>query len=207
MQNVPIDFDYLFILDFEAQCDNNTKLDCQEIIEFPVVVIDVKNQTINSKIFHSYVRPTIYPKLFPFCTELTGITQDQVDKGKELAQVLVDFEAFVINDFSDSKFTFVTCGDWDLKTCLKNEALYKNIELKTYFEQWINIKRVFADFIKSKHRSSMVEMLSYLDLPLVGRHHSGIDDAKNIAEIALKILKGGHDFSSKYLTKKRTFNK
>jgi inhibitor of KinA sporulation pathway (predicted exonuclease) len=207
MENLATDFDYLFILDFEAQCDDNSKLICQEIIEFPVVVIDVKKLSMNSKVFHTYVRPTVYPKLFPFCTELTGITQDQVDNGKDIAQVLTDFDIFIQTDFANSKFAIVTCGDWDLKTCLKNEAIYKNIELKTYFEQWINIKRVFADYIKSKHRSSMVDMLSYLDLPLVGRHHSGIDDAKNIAAIALKILEGGHKFSSKYLTKKRTTNK
>ena len=34
----------------------------------------------------------------------------------------------------------------------------------------------------------MAEMLDLLELPLDGRHHSGIDDAKNIAKIAKSLL-------------------
>ena len=43
----------------------------------------------------------------------------------------------------------------------------------------------------------MVEMLEFLELNLDGRHHSGIDDALNIAKIAIKLieLKNNIDFS------------
>ena len=34
----------------------------------------------------------------------------------------------------------------------------------------------------------MLEMLNWSDLDLVGRHHSGIDDARNIARIAISLL-------------------
>ena len=47
----------------------------QEIIEFPVVVIDVKKKKIKS-IFHTYVKPVIDPVLTQFCFDLTGITQE-----------------------------------------------------------------------------------------------------------------------------------
>jgi inhibitor of KinA sporulation pathway (predicted exonuclease) len=38
----------------------------------------------------------------------------------------------------------------------------------------------------------MVNMLNYLNIPLEGRHHSGIDDTRNIAKILLKIISDGH---------------
>ena len=76
-------FDYICVYDFECTCDNKKKLESQEIIEFPVVIIDVKNKKIKS-IFQTYVKPTIEPVLTPFCTELTGITQEQVDAGVSL---------------------------------------------------------------------------------------------------------------------------
>ena len=41
---------------------------------------------------------------------------------------------------------------------------------------------------KRKSHFDMKEMLDFLKLPLDGRHHSGIDDAKNIAKIAIKLL-------------------
>lgn len=47
-------FDYLVIIDFEATCVENSDPDTfvHEIIEFPGVLVDVKQKTIVSKIFH-----------------------------------------------------------------------------------------------------------------------------------------------------------
>jgi hypothetical protein len=40
-------FDYIVVYDFECQCEDKTKdLTFNEIIEFPVVVIDVKQRKI-----------------------------------------------------------------------------------------------------------------------------------------------------------------
>lgn len=51
------------VLDFEAQCENNVKFDVQEIIEFPIVVIDVKNNKLLDKEFHYYIKPSKHPEL------------------------------------------------------------------------------------------------------------------------------------------------
>ena len=85
--------DYILVLDFEAQCLEGKKLECQEIVEFPVVVIDVaKKEIVKDFQFHYYVKPTVVPEVTQFCTELTGITQSMVDKGKEIQEVLKLFD-------------------------------------------------------------------------------------------------------------------
>ena len=38
----------------------------------------------------------------------------------------------------------------------------------------------------------MIQMLSSLQLPMIGKHHSGIDDTTNIAQILVKIVNDGH---------------
>ena len=53
---------------------------CPEIIEFPVMVVDT-HQAKRLDQFHYYIRPTLNKELSQFCTELTGITQQQVDGG------------------------------------------------------------------------------------------------------------------------------
>lgn len=95
-----------------------------------------------------------------------------------------------------SNFIFVTCGDWDLRTMLPAE--YKNKDLGNppeYMKDYINIKVPFAKFIlrSNDHRRSggMAKMLKVLELELDGQHHSGIDDAKNIAKIAITLLEKG----------------
>jgi inhibitor of KinA sporulation pathway (predicted exonuclease) len=50
-------------------------LQANEIIEFPVVIIDVKAKAVKA-VFQTYVKPTLDPVLTPFCTNLTGIKQE-----------------------------------------------------------------------------------------------------------------------------------
>ena len=81
------ELDYLLVIDFECTCNEQQTIAVQEIIEFPILVIDVaKKQIINT--FHSFVKPTINPELNAFCTKLTGIEQKQVQKASTLDLVL-----------------------------------------------------------------------------------------------------------------------
>ncbi len=88
---------YLMVLDFEANCvkDGEKPLKVQEIIEFPVVLVNVKTKKVED-VFHHYVKPQVVPKLSDFCTELTGITQEKVDKeGIPLENCIKEFEEFL----------------------------------------------------------------------------------------------------------------
>lgn len=195
-------FDYLLILDFEAQCSETEKLKVQEIIEFPVIVYDLKERTMTNIFFHQYIKPKEFPILTVFCSELTGITQDIVDNGVFLEDALIKFEEFLNQNTLDPlKFVFVTCGDWDLQNCLRNEAKYKKIILKDYFKRWINVKKVFYDYQGFKEPLGMTTMLDKLGLKLEGRHHSGIDDARNITKIVDTLIKKGVLFDKKFVSK------
>ncbi|CAJ0953729.1 unnamed protein product, partial [Mesorhabditis belari] len=187
-------FDYFLILDFEATCQDGEKIKpCQEIIEFPVILLD--GQTFEEVArFHRYVQPTVCPKLTPFCTDLTGISQEMVDNQPEILEVLQEFDDwFNERNLSDKRFIFVTCGDWDLQTQLRHEGKYKKFEVPKYFSEWINIKESFK-----KHRGykgyGMMTLLKEMKLQHSGRHHSGIDDTINIAAITKALAKEGFVF-------------
>jgi ERI1 exoribonuclease 3 len=62
------------------------------------------------------------------------------------------------------------------------------------FRSWINIKvsyQAFRGRDKKARQSGMAEMLRELRLPLVGKHHCGLDDARNIASILIELLGNG----------------
>jgi ERI1 exoribonuclease 3 len=198
----PQTLDYLVVLDFEATCQEGRRIQPQEIIEFPCVLLDCRNLTVAGE-FHHYVRPVHHPKLTPFCTQLTGITQEMVDDGKPIANVFTELEAWLVarglleagTGKKLCKFLFVTCGDWDLKTALPinwSLAFEKKRRLPAYFDEWINLKVAFTALYPAKKGGSMEKMLSSLNLELLGRHHSGIDDARNIARVARKMLEDGY---------------
>lgn len=182
--------DYLCVLDFEAQCEDNVRLNPQEIIEFPTVILDVKNNKIVSE-FHTYVKPEQYPVLTDFCTQLTGITQDKVDNGVLLLDALKQHTQFLQDNGllkpDGPTMAFVTCGDWDLKTCLPKQLEFLKVDVPAHYKNWINIKFKFHDHYRVRPKG-MTDMLNHLGLDLIGRHHSGIDDTRNIASICMKMI-------------------
>ena len=181
-----VQLDYLLVLDFEANCSKTGKLACQEIIEFPVLAVNVRTKRVESR-FHTYVRPVVVPELTPFCTELTGIQQEMVSGAPNLAAVLGMFEGFMTEkELKGKKIAFATCGDWDLKTCLPAECAYKQLPVPEYMKTWVNVKQLFP--LKA---DGMMEMLQILKLEHQGRHHSGIDDAENIANALIALLEAG----------------
>ncbi|RUP52122.1 exonuclease [Jimgerdemannia flammicorona] len=200
---------YLLILDFEATCENTARILPQEIIEFPVLIYDLSTDAVTAT-FHEYVRPVAHPKLTQFCMELTGITQDTVDAAEPFPAVWSRLHAFLAShNFINldptststlSSFAFLTCGNWDLKTMLPAQLAYTStvhdpsipMTPPSHFCRWINVKQAFAECYKMKKwPRGMTDMLSQKKLELEGRHHSGIDDCKNIARIVKTMRDNG----------------
>lgn len=92
------------------------------------------------------------------------------------------------------KCLVVTCGDWDLKTMLPAQARLSDTPIPRLLRRWCNIKFAFGDAYGERPHG-MTSMLEALHLDLKGKHHSGIDDCRNLARIALTMSearKGGY---------------
>ena len=193
-------FDFYVVLDFEATCDQGKAPKPQEIIEFPSVLISGETYEIIDE-FSSFVRPLHHPQLTPFCTELTGITQQQVDGAPLFPEVLSQHMAWlrshhlqVFSGDEGSNFAFITCGDWDLRRMLPNQCRVcepRRDLIPHAYRQWINIKGHYMSFRGTKRAPGMAGMMRGLELDLIGHHHSGIDDSRNIARIAQHLGSNG----------------
>ncbi|KAK4058797.1 hypothetical protein OIO90_000243 [Microbotryomycetes sp. JL221] len=135
-------FDSFLVLDVEATCVDikDSRLAFaypNEIIEWPVVLLqwqkpqspDGQWHLVKVDEYHSYVKPTWQPQLDPFCTQLTGITQHQVDQSPSFSTLLLNFERDFIQKhdlFSNqNKTCWVTDGPWDLESFVA-KTLYMN---------------------------------------------------------------------------------
>eukprot|EP01084_Bolivina_argentea_P093248 167744_1 len=235
-------FRYLVVLDFEATCNEPQNPSPQEVIEWPAMIIDIKNKCILKNSFHYYLKPIIHPKLSRFCTNLTGITQPMVNNGDNIFNVITKWNEFCYennllpNNKNKPLSCMVTCGDWDLKIMwpmqskiVKQNILNNNsfklilcnwtrlIQLRSeiintiqlyynenilltpsLFHSWINIKDIYEQKY-NKRAGGMMRCLKNLGIKHVGRHHSGIDDVKNICKIVQRLLQMGAKFD--YTTK------
>ena len=189
-------FDYLLVLDFEGNWLKQ-KPDHQEIIEFPVIPLRTSDLSFAAEPFHHYVRPEFHPHLSDYCTEVTGITMQMVTQETTYLDVVVEkLDVWMKkNGFDGQNSTFVTCGRWDLFTCLPNEAACKGFKLPKYLKKFINVKDIWMQVLFKKRAPGMKGMLASLNLELDGRHHSGIDDSKNIAKIVKELMSRGGQFT------------
>lgn len=188
-------FDYLLVLDFEATCEEIAPPSyLHEIIEFPVVVVDVRLQRTVAE-FHRYVKPKVNPQLSEFCRRLTGIRQEDIDNAMPLESVIRQFERWCAQTIPPgSRVVLVTDGSTDLREFMYvHSVLRQGIRFPSMFYLWIDVKRAFAHFFQCQE-GKIKAMLDVLHCPFEGRLHSGIDDARNIATIVIRMLQLGCSF-------------
>ena len=197
--------DYLLVLDFEATCDQRGRQPRpQEIIEWPTLLLNVATGQVEEDEFHYYILPDLRPQLSDFCTQLTGITQSMVDHPAiSLKEVMYRHERWLAehnlvplynrdgDDTNKKTFLYLTCGDWDLKTALPHQLAHHGTHVPRHFRHWINVKKSFQEQYQTQKAKGMTGMLAKLNLQLEGRHHSGIDDCRNIARICQVMIQDG----------------
>ncbi|CAF3512201.1 unnamed protein product [Rotaria socialis] len=206
-------FDYYCVLDFEAVCHQvNSSLkrpapnDIWEIIEFPICLLSAETNTIID-IYHSYVRPSIKTTLNDVCISITGITQSIVDSFPTFDIVWEQVQQFLLkhslislahHNSSCHSFTWITCGNWDLKTMLPLQLKQSRLDRPKFINEFINIKELYMEYYSSTRIRGMKDLLKKLNLKLEGRHHSGIDDTKNITKIAQWFIEHKHPLKLTY---------
>lgn len=194
-----LEYEYLLVLDFEATCfdawQRNFYIIHPEIIEFSCILYNVEQNKSLAE-FRQYVKPDERPRLSEFCKNLTGIQQHQVDSGIPLRICLMYFKNWLekqesLHNFSSksNKFASATWTNWDLGYCLRRECMRKQIGFPSIFTCWIDVRDLFVvNYHKPKN---FYDALVSIGLPVLGRWHSGLDDAKNTINLIAKMVADG----------------
>lgn len=178
------------IFDLESTCweqDGDFQKENGEIIEIGAV-----KYRDNFKIdeFTQFIRPVKFPELSEFCKNLTSISQNDVDTAPLFKDAMSNFEKWIFAEADeDALMKFWSWGFYDkdqiIKECLLNG--YTGKIAKLMVENHRNMKYAFGDATGIRKGRGMERALEYLNIPLVGTHHRGIDDARNIGKIFERI--------------------
>ncbi|KAJ8393969.1 hypothetical protein AAFF_G00055020 [Aldrovandia affinis] len=187
-------YDYICIVDFEATCEeNNPPNFLHEIIEFPMVLVNTHTLEIEDT-FQEYVKPEKNIQLSDFCVRLTGITQETVDKADSFSDVLKRVVVWLQEKELGTKYKYavLTDGSWDMSKFLNIQCHVSGIRYPQFAKKWINIRKSYGNFYKvPRTQTKLSIMLEKLGLHYEGRPHCGLDDSRNIARIALRMLQDG----------------
>jgi inhibitor of KinA sporulation pathway (predicted exonuclease) len=173
-----VKLDRVLVVDVEATCWEGTPPEGQtnEIIEIGVCELDVLTTERVSK-RSILVRPE-RSTVSPFCTELTTLTQDQVDQGVTFVEAC----RLLRKDFGAKDRVWASYGDYDRKQ-FERQGTYP------FGPRHVNVKTLFALTRALPREVGMAQAMELAGLPLEGTHHRGDDDAWNIAALFGTILR------------------
>jgi inhibitor of KinA sporulation pathway (predicted exonuclease) len=179
MESIP----YYLVVDLEATCDSPARMPRAEteIIEIGAVLVDAESLAPVDE-FQSFVRPQRHPKLTGFCTELTTITQADVNNAPRFPEVIDGLRLFL----GRRRALFCSWGQYD-KNQFEQDASYHCVGLP-FGAAHLNLKKCFAERFGARRKLGMGEALRHVGLELRGTHHRGIDDARNIARLLPWVL-------------------
>ncbi|XP_010875559.3 3'-5' exoribonuclease 1 [Esox lucius] len=187
-------YDYICVVDFEATCEQDNPPEfTHEIIEFPMVLFNTHTLEIEDS-FQEYVRPEVNPQLSEFCIKLTGITQKMVDEADTFPDVLRRVVLWLQEKELGTKYKYaiLTDGSWDMSKFMNTQCRLSRLRYPQFAKKWINIKKLYGNFYKvPRNQTKLSSMLEKLGLTYEGRPHSGLDDSRNIARVALRMLQDG----------------
>jgi inhibitor of KinA sporulation pathway (predicted exonuclease) len=172
----------LVIIDLEATCDEPRPKWASEIIEIGVCLLDLSSLEITDN-RGLLVKPVSSP-VTPFCTKLTTITQEMLDKdGITLPEAINILE----RDYKLDKRTWASWGDYDRKQFLR-DCSAKGIAFPGESRTHLNLKSIMQVELGLFAEEGLDTACERFHLKMEGTHHRGVDDARNIARIYQKHL-------------------
>ncbi|MFJ9560781.1 exonuclease domain-containing protein [Streptomyces fuscichromogenes] len=173
------------VVDVEATCWDGSQPpgEVSEIIEIGLTVIDLDagERLARHRILVRPARSTVSA----FCTELTGLTQPEVDQGVTFAEAC----RLLAAEHRAGVRPWASWGDYDrhqfTRQCGATRTPYP------FGRHHTNAKAVFTEAYGLRKRPGMARALEIAGRPLEGRHHRGEDDAWNIAGLVLHLSDRG----------------
>lgn len=175
--------DRILVVDVESTCweGNPPPGQMSEIIEIGLCMVDVAALE-RAKRRSILVRPAC-STVSAYCTQLTTLTQADVDGGISLAEACL----VLTQEYQSGQRLFASFGDYDRQQFEHNCAAF-GISYP-FGPTHLNVKNLVAVAYGWSREVGMSEALKRAGLPLEGTHHRGGDDAWNIAGLLCELLR------------------
>jgi inhibitor of KinA sporulation pathway (predicted exonuclease) len=167
--------DQVLVVDVEATCWAGSPPEGQEseIIEIGICPLDVTTGERLEK--RSILIKPERSRVSEFCTQLTSLTQKQVNKGISFAQACKLLE----REYNSKKRIWASYGDYD-RTLFQRQCEAFDVSYP-FSSSHINVKSLFGIIHALPYEIGMARALAMCGLGVEGQHHRGADDAWNIA--------------------------
>jgi inhibitor of KinA sporulation pathway (predicted exonuclease) len=169
----------VLVIDLEATCSDDGSISPQEmeIIELGAVWVTPAGKVLDT--LQRFVKPKLRPALTRFCTELTHISQSDVESAPSWPTVASELQAFA--QLHTNGQCWGSWGAYDRRQiereCVRHTLAYPLPDLRHE-----NLKALFAKDREMK-QVGMHMALKLANLEPLGEHHRALSDAINISRL------------------------
>ncbi|MBQ1244647.1 MAG: exonuclease domain-containing protein [Clostridia bacterium] len=150
-----------------------------EVIQIGAVMMDEDLSLCGS--FSVIVKPQYFCKIHRHVRDLTGITQEKMDKGAHISDAIVKFK-----DWCGEDFAFFTWGPDDIPMLKENLAVH-GIE-SSWLDRVYDLQTIFnAQTDKSKQQRSLEYAMEHFEIEQTLPSHDALNDAYFTALVAQKL--------------------
>lgn len=177
-------YDKIIVIDIEATCwekgqaPENRK---REIIEIGICKLNMSDGSIEDQ--RSYLIRPVHSEVSRYCTELTGLTPEKLEKqGISLQEAC----SRIKNRYSSLQRTYAGYGGFD-KTIMESQCMEAGIRFP-FSETYLDVK-VLLSLMSGEKAAGLIREMHARNIEFQGTAHSGADDALNTAKLLYHMLK------------------
>ncbi|MGV8979985.1 exonuclease domain-containing protein [Clostridium sp.] len=179
MNYIVFDLEFNQGYNFGVETENIINPKCPfEIIQIGAVKLNENFEKIST--LDILIKPKIYTTLNPFVKKLTGLTMDELDKGKSFKEMYTEFIQFIEPDHC------VLCvwGAADIKELFRNIEYYE-LDETTVPTEYINIQSYASKALNCKKgiNIGLSNAAKLLDISVESQLHNAFNDAYYTAEV------------------------
>ena len=177
---------FISVVDLEATCWGSSESQAgqpSEIIEIGLVLLNTETGEVVNPISVK-VKPA-NSTVSQFCTDLTGLTQKDVDNALSLGQAC----EYLRKQYNSHRFVWSSYGEWD-RYMMEKTVESKGIK-SPFSGVHTNIQALFGWTLPATKKDdlSLQKAVEVAGLQWVGQAHSGVDDAHNAANLLWSVLR------------------
>lgn len=148
-----------------------------EIIQIGAVKLNEQFQAVSE--FERLIKPQVYKTLHSVCEEVTGITQEMLEKGEHFVDSALDFLEWCGQDY-----LFCTWGSTDLTELQRNLNYYSiNPDFPMPF-LFYDVQKLYSlCFLDGKERLALQTAIEQLKIEETQQYHMALSDARYTAQI------------------------
>jgi inhibitor of KinA sporulation pathway (predicted exonuclease) len=166
----------ILVIDLEATCADDGSISSELMETIEIGACWVENHTVIGT-FQSFVKPVRNQQLTPFCINLTGITQNNIEQAPDFVDATKLLREFVEKYRAPESF-WGSWGAYDRKQ-IDRDCLLHGIESPINLPHQ-NLKKIFAKTQKIGKEIGMKKACELRNIEMTGNHHRALDDAINI---------------------------